>query len=233
MKRQLTRSGLDLSISQILSLVKIYTPVCLFIFFVWLLTENTSISVYELVADPNAVANTPPYTGIVSTLGILFLCGAVSICFFSAYLVKIANKSDKKWRLFLQASGYFVLLLLVDDLFQIHENFSTLLFGAEANISLFNRKLQNLLETIVFGFYGSLLVFYIFYFRKLIYRTDFLSLILTFCFFGMSATIDILFENIKGEMILEEGFKLLGIISLFTYYTRVCYQKSNDYLNLK
>ena len=29
----------------------------------------------------------------------------------------------------------------------------------------------------------------------------------------------------KGDFILEEGFKLLGIISLLTYYIRACYQK--------
>lgn len=118
-----------------------------------------------------------------------------------------------------------MLWLLIDDLFQLHENFSALLFGAEANIAQTNKPLQHLLETIVFGIYGSLFALYIFYFRKLIYQTDLLVLILALVFFAISIVIDILFEGMKGDFILEEGFKLLGIISLLTYYIRACYQK--------
>lgn len=118
-----------------------------------------------------------------------------------------------------------MLWLLIDDLFQLHENFSTLLFGAEANIAQTNKPLQHLLETIVFGIYGSLFALYIFYFRKLIYQTDLLVLILALLFFAISVVIDVLFEGMKGDFILEEGFKLLGIISLLTYYIRACYQK--------
>jgi hypothetical protein len=228
LKRQSNHSvalGINLSSRQILSLAKIYIPACLFIFSVWLLTENTNISVYELVADPAEVGNLAPYTGLVSTLGILFWCCAVSICFFSAYILKISKKTEPKWRMFLLASGYLLLWLLVDDLLQLHENFPTLLFGAKANIDKTNRPLQHLLETILFGIYGSLFALYMFYFRKLIYRTDILMLILALVFFGNSIIIDVLFENMKGDFILEEGFKLLGIISFLTYYIRVCYQK--------
>jgi hypothetical protein len=117
-----------------------------------------------------------------------------------------------------------MLWLLIDDLFQLHENFSTLLFGVKANIAQTNRPLQHLLETIVFGIYGSLFALYIFYFRKLIYQTDLLVLILALLFFAISIVIDVLFEGMKGDFILEEGFKLLGIISLLTYYIRACYQ---------
>lgn len=228
MKKQSTKSitlSVNLSSRQIISLAKIYIPACLFIFSIWLLTENTKIPLYELVADPAEVGNLAPYTGLVSTLGILLWCGSVSICFFSAYLLKISQKSNFKWQVFFLFSAYIMLWLLIDDLFQLHENFSTLLFGAEANIAQTNRPLQHLLETIVFGIYGSLFTLYIFYFRKLIYQTDLLVLILALLFFAISVVIDVLFEGMKGDFILEEGFKLLGIISLLTYYIRACYQK--------
>jgi hypothetical protein len=77
----------------------------------------------------------------------------------------------------------------------------------------------------VFGIYGSLFILYFFYFRKLIYRTNILVLLLALAFFGMSIIIDLLFEDMKGGLNLEEGFKLLGIISFLTYYIRVCLQQ--------
>jgi hypothetical protein len=218
-------SSVNLSSRQIISLAKIYIPACLFIFSIWLLTENTKISIYELVADPAEVGNLAPYTGLVSIIGILLWCGAVSICFFSGYLLKISKKSNPKWQLFFLVSAYIMLWLLIDDIFQLHENFSTLLFGAEANIAQTNKPLQHLLETILFAIYGSLFALYIFYFRKLIYQTELLVLILALLFFAISIVIDVLLEGMKGDFILEEGFKLLGIISLLTYYIRACYQK--------
>lgn len=215
---------------QIRSLAKVYIPICLIIFLVWLIGKFSSISVYELVADPNEIGRIAPYAGIVSNFGLLLLCCAASNCFFSSYLIDTGNKRDEKWRLFLKCSGYFLLLLLVDDAFQIHENFYTLLFGANANMSVADKKLQSILETIVFSLYGSLFFFYSFYFRKLIYRTEIIILLLAFAFFFMSIAVDFMPENLKGHFILEEGFKLLGITSLVTYYIKVCYQKAKKLL---
>ena len=97
--------NINLSVRQLLSLIKIYFPTCIFIFLVWFIPEKTNISVYELVADPNEVGNTAPYTGMVSSLGILLFCCAVSICFFSSYLIKVDSKQSRKWQLFFKFSG--------------------------------------------------------------------------------------------------------------------------------
>ena len=207
------------------SLLKVYFPVCLFIFCIWLSTKIADISVYELVADPNEIGNIAPYSGMVSTIGVLFFGSIVSICFFTAYLFNKKDKSEQKWRLFFQASGCFVLLLLIDDVFQIHENFSTIIFGTGVDISKTNKTLQNILETIIFGCYGLLFVGYFVYFRKLINLTNCSYLVLSFIFFGLSLIVDMSPETIAGHFILEEGFKLLGIVSLATYYIQVCYQK--------
>ena len=185
---------------------------------------------YELVADPNEVGNIPPYTGIVSILGTFGFCCTASICFFSSCFITPNSKSDRQWKLFLQASGGLILLLLIDDAFQVHENFSTLLFGVEANISETNRTLQNILEMIVFAVYGSLFAAYAFYFMKLICTTELLGLTIAFMFFGLSLIVDLLPETLTGHFILEEGFKLLGIVSLMAYYIKTCYRKLKDRL---
>ncbi|PSB10597.1 hypothetical protein C7B62_09005 [Pleurocapsa sp. CCALA 161] len=228
--KQLISSVFDSFSKQIHGLGKVYVPICSIIFSVWLIEKFSRISVYELVADSNEIGRIAPYAGAVSNFGLLLLCCAASICFFSSYLIDANNKHDEKWKLFFKCSGYFVLLLLIDDTFQLHENFSTLLFGADANISVTDHKLQNILEATVFTLYVSLFFFYGFYFRKLIYRTEILVLILALVFFFMSLVVDVLPENMKGHYILEEGFKLLGIASLMTYYVKACYQKAKKLL---
>lgn len=228
--KQLFSSVFNSFSKQIHGLEKIYIPVCSIIFSVWLIEKFSSISVYELVADSNEIGGIAPYAGTVSNLGLLLLCCAASVCFFSSYLIDANNKHDQKWKLFFKCSGYFLLLLLIDDTFQLHENFSTLLFGVDANISVVNRKLENILEGIIFSFYGVILFFYSFYFRKLICRTEILAFLLAFIFFFMSIAVDFMPESLKGHFILEEGFKLLGIASLMTYYVKACYQKAKKLL---
>jgi hypothetical protein len=223
------------------NLLKIYTPACLFIVLVWLTTKITDISAYELVADSNEIGKIPPYFGIVSNIGILLLSSTVSICLFSGYLIKNNHKSDRvrsvlphreaypkgnrKWQTFLLVSGYFLLFFLVDDLFQLHENFSRLIFGLETNLFLVNRKLANLIEISIFSFYGLLFSSYIFYFRKLIYNSNFFLLIICLSCAAISSVVDYLPENMVGHYVLEEGFKFLGIVSLMSYYVMVCYQQ--------
>lgn len=207
------------------SLSKIYIPILLLIFVIWLLDQTTDISAYELVADPTEVGLIRPYMGFVSQIGILFFCSAVAICFFTACLIDKSNKVKKKWSLFLKLSGYFLLILLLDDLFRVHEHFPVLLFGTEADIAKNNRKLQDFLEMIVFGIYGSLLMIYIVYFRKLIYRTKFSFLVWAFIFLGISLIIDFAFVNHPDHFLIEEAFKLLGIVTLVIYYIRLCYEK--------
>jgi hypothetical protein len=228
MKKLLQSFNLEIIPQKILNqnLLKIYLSACLFIILVWLTTKITNISAYELVADSNEIGKIPPYAGIVSNIGILLLGSTVSICLFTGYLIKNNNnRIERKWQIFFLASGYFILFLLVDDLFQLHENFSTLLFGTETNLNLVNKKLQNLIEIIIFGFYGLLFGGYFLYFRKLIYNTDFFLLLLSLACVAMSTVIDYLPENLVAHHILEEGFKFLGIVSLMSYYVMICYQK--------
>lgn len=228
MKKKLTSVNSNSFSKQIISLVKVYVPVILLFFLICWIHVTSNISGYELTVDPNELGHMPPYTGMVSYFGLFLLCGTASTCFFSSYLIDTNNKQDEKWKLFFQCSGCLILLLLIDDAFQIHENFSTLLYGADANISLTNRKLQDILEATVFAIYGSLFFFYGLYFRKLLFSSEVLTLLLAFVFFSLSIIFDMLLGNMRGQFIFEEAFKLLGIVSLMTYYVRVCHQKVNS-----
>ena len=204
----------------------IYIVCCSFIVLVYLLTENTDISVYELVADPNEVGRLAPYTGLVSTLGTLILAATASVCLFSAYLIGCANSQAKKWNLFFRFSGYFILLLLADDVWQIHENFPSILFDLEPE----NRLIQDLCETIMFGIYALLFAAYLSRFKKLFFQTKLNSFVFAVSFLLLSTIIDIFLANISGHFILEEGLKLLGIVSLSIYYFEVSFRQVRQFL---
>jgi hypothetical protein len=101
---------------------------------------------------------------------------------------------------------------LLDDLFLLHEE----VFPYYLNIP----------EKLVFVGYGMIISLYLVKFRKIILKTEFLFLILAFGFLGLSVIIDLLpiatrLLGNQGEFLLEDGFKLMGIISWFTYFARV------------
>ena len=206
---------------------QIYILCCLFIIFLYLLTENSNISMYELVADPNEVGQLAPYTGLVSTIGTLIFAATASTCFFTAYIVGIERKAIK-WQIFLHFSGLFILLLLSDDLWQIHENIPVILFG-----NLADGAIQNIGEVVVLAFYGLLFFLYLFEFKTIILKTRLAPLLIAILFFAVSTIIDIFFTNVNGHFVLEEGFKLLGIVSFSMYYFEVCEEQIKQLLNIR
>lgn len=202
--------------------IKIYLPFCLFLILVWSIGKVLSIDSYALTADPTEVAGISPYTGLISNVGILLWCGTAAICIFSASLAKLDPACFRKWFAFLLASGCLTTLLLLDDMFQLHESYPALFFGADADLPRNNRRLQNILEALFFTVYFACFILYIFYFRRHIQRTEYLFLVMAFLFFGLSTVIDMTPETMKGHYIIEESFKLLGIVSWLTYFYRTC-----------
>lgn len=202
--------------------IKLYLPSIGFIILVVLLTQVTSISTYELVADPAEVAGKPPYTGLVSNVGNLLWCGAAAICLFTAFLTRLDRASFKKWFKFLLFSGLFTSFLLLDDMFQLHESFPLIFVWKDTSVLATNRGLVNLLESVFFSFYLGTFIFYIFSFKKHIKSTEYIFLSLVFIFFGLSTVVDMTPESLPGHYIIEEGFKILGITSWLIYFVKTC-----------
>lgn len=209
-KRQGKRQGLlDQSRALLPVMVAVYTPV---IVLFAIISLQTKIPVPNLTRDPLAITKAPFYFGAISNIGILFWCSAVAICFFSFRLLSDIGRNKEFQRFFL-FSGGITSILLLDDLFLVHE-------------AVFPYYL-NLPEKLAFVGYGMIISLYLIKVRKTILKTEFILLNLAFCFLGLSVTIDFfpiftrLFGN-EGEFLLEDGFKLLGIISWFTYFARAC-----------
>ena len=207
--------------SLLFTAIKIYLPAFLFIILVWCISKLFGIGMYQLTADLAEVAGQPPYTGLISNIGNLLWCGTAAICIFSAFLTKLDPTCSRRWFTFLLTSFFLTTVLLLDDMFQVHEYYHVL-FGFDGNLSRENRLLQNLFEALFFIVYLVWFIFYIFYFRKHLRRTEYLFLVIAFLFFGLSIVIDMTPETVKGHHFMEEGCKLLGIISWLTYFSRTC-----------
>ena len=188
-------------------LIGLYIPMLILVAMIVLVGLQLSIPVTDLTRDPSATTGDSPFIGALSHLGVLFWCASVAICFFSFALLQRTGNIGKFSAFFL-FGGLISLILLLDDLFLLHET----VFPLYLNIP----------EKLVFLSYGLILLGYLTQFRKLILKTDFIFLIFAFCLFGLSIVIDLL--DLRISILFEDGSKLFGIVSWFGYFARTCFQ---------
>lgn len=188
-------------------LMWLYMPMLILVGMIVLVSRQYSISIADLMRDPSATTGHSPFIGTLSNLGVLFWCAAVAICLFSfALLQKTGSRGE--FSAFFLFGGLISLILLLDDLFLLHET----VFPLYLNIP----------EKIVFLSYGLMILGYITRFRKLILKTDFTFLILAFGLFGLSIVIDLL--DLRISILFEDGSKLFGIVSWLGYFAITCFQ---------
>lgn len=200
--RQTYLQGLPKQLLPIVLMV--YVPAVGAILALNIFTQLTGLPVSYFTADVAATTKQEFYVGIYSHIGIMLWCACTAICFFSYAALRKQSK-NQKLSLFLLYSGIVTLLLLIDDLFLIHEA----VFPKYFNVS----------EKRFYAGYGLILLSYFIWFRKTIFKTEFFFLALALGFFGVSVLIDLKFTQ---RYLFEDGAKLLGIVSWVTYFTRVC-----------
>lgn len=184
----------------------------LFFSFVIYLGILHDISPKTLIRDPAAIVEGPFYLGFFSNIGVLFWAATVAVCFLTySFLSRIT--ADSPFRALLFFAGLLSLFLLLDDFFLLHDDVLPNYLGLNGEIF-----------TLVV--YGLSILSFLFYFQKIILRSDFLLLFFALMFLGLSMTIDnmtALFPklNVSGVYILEDMFKFLGIITWFLYFSRL------------
>lgn len=172
---------------------------------------TTTFPLENLTRDPSAVAEIPPYIGIFSNIGILFWCACTAICLFSYQILKKANKFPEYTTFFLYA-GLLTALLLVDDLFLLHEA----VFPEYLIIS----------ERLVYTSYLIICLMFFVRFKKIFPKTEYLILLAAIISFVISIISDTIWEQIPN--VVEDMFKLVGITNWFTYFLRLCLLKINS-----
>ena len=223
-----THNNLRIQLQKLLPiLVIIYIPaVCVLgglLIMHWLIglelsyvTGDTHAVFYEIIRDIQQQTpevslvrlkslHLPIYTGFISNIGFLLWCSTTAICFFVCILVA------KKPKLNLSSSFFFWSaslsgILLLDDLFLIHEHIGPIYLGIN--------------EKIIFIFYGLSILTYFLRWQRQILKTEYLLLLLALIFFALSLLLDLNYPHLDG--FLEDSFKFLGILTWSCYYIRTC-----------
>lgn len=168
---------------------------------------QTGLPIANFTRDPAAITRSNPFFGFLSNIGVLFWCASAAICLFSATLLN-ARLAEDEGSLFLLSSGLLSLLLLLDDLFLLHEQVFPEYFSIDQ-------------ETTIAG-YGAITIAYLARFRRVILKTEYVFLALALGFFGLSQVADYLQDRVEipWHRLFEEGFKLLGIVNWTGYFAR-------------
>ncbi len=143
-----------------------------------------------------------PFIGMLSNLGVLLWCVAMAIAIFTARIAERAWGRGEDSR-FLFWGGSLSALLMLDDLFQLHEVVFPVYFGAP--------------EVLVYGVYGVLAMTYFIRFRATIAGTAYTVPLLALGFFAVSVGTDFL-PDIPGQTLVEDGAKFIGITLWVSYY---------------
>ncbi|MDJ1172696.1 hypothetical protein [Roseofilum capinflatum] len=175
-----------------------------------------------LTRDPSAILEAPFYIGIISNIGILMWCASTSICFFTFAITR--KHSTAMMSSFLLGSGAINCLLLFDDFFLLHEE----VFPGYLYNYLYTSEKRVVAIYLMFG------LWYAWKNRKIILKTRFLLLIIAISCFLLSVVCDQATSYFPEawvkdgtKIIIEDGFKFLGIVSFIYYYINFCF----DYIN--
>ena len=193
-----------------LRVVALYLPASIFLAGVVVAWTNYGVAPGFLTRDPTATMDVSPYIGMVSSVGVLLWCAATALFLFASSLVwKGASDGLAGFLLYF---GLFSLLLTLDDLFLIHEEF----VYHQLDLS------EKLMPTI----YLIMLLVGGWAFRKQIRETDFGLLLVAAFFLALSAIIDKywnVFQDDELRILLEDGFKFFGIVGWFGYAWNTAY----------
>lgn len=176
---------------------------------VGVMAQVTGRHVWFFTNDPFVLGHLPFYAGIISNIGMLLWCSSASICFFTmAALGRIFTTVQKDWRRFLLFSGILTSMLLFDDLLQLHQ--------------IFYPKYFHVTTIIIYSIYAFFAIWYLCHFKRQIQKTEFLLLFFALGFFILAIFSDGMPLIRRGRTAISDGFKLLGIVSWFSYFSRTC-----------
>jgi len=162
--------------------------------------------------DPTATLHGSALTGVQSNVGVLVWWTGAAVAFFAAFLAP-REGSDAAASSFLIWSGAITAVLTLDDLFQFHEDLA--------------ERYLRLNDKIVVAIYGIAVLAYLVRFRRLILRTDYPLLVAGLALFAGSNAVDLLLQDrwlSDWRIFVEDGLKLLGIVSWSAYLIRASRQ---------
>jgi hypothetical protein len=173
---------------------------------IFFLSSWSDIPIHIFMKDAAQSLDTPSYVGIVSEAGVFLLVSIAVICFLSCSVLKMLG-DQSSCPGFFRYFGFFMLLLMLDDKFLLHE----LVYSVW------------LPEKAVYISYLVILSIGIIKYQQELLASKFIFLLIGAGFLGLSLSVDLFQERIEQELgsiriLIEDGFKLMGFVSWFGYF---------------
>lgn len=202
----LIRQGKE-SVSLILFLV--FIPLAI-LAAVYLISYGSGIPLSVFLKDASQTLDSPSYLGIISDAGIFLLFGISLNCFLTYAVIRKGEVKSFRPGFFLYF-GCFILLLMVDDKFLLHEMVYAVWLP----------------EKVIYLTYLSILGLGILIFQKELLESRFILLLLGAGFLGMSLAVDLFQERIEERIgsiriLIEDGFKFIGFVVWFGFFFITC-----------
>jgi hypothetical protein len=161
--------------------------------------------------DPVTTLRGHVYTGVQSHVGVLVWWAAAAVSFFAAVVVKRARHESEQ-AAFLVWSAVITSVLALDDLFLFHEQLAP--------------KYLRVHQKLVIVAYGFALIAYLVEFRRTILGTEYALLAAALVLFALSSLVDFFEDHWRSgwRIFVEDGFKLLGIVSWSGYLIRAAHR---------
>lgn len=194
--------------------IAVWAPLVTLLAVTLLVTSISDVTVRQLTQDPSTVLEAPFYVGAVSNLGNVLWASAASVCLMTALALR--SLIDPGWRRFLLLSGLLTGVLLVDDLFLVHDEMLPRYAGVSGEL---------------YGIvYVVAMLAFLVGFRRRLRETNYALLGVALVFFGVSTVVDLgssrLSEMIAPSIVIlvEDGAKILGIGTWLAYFISVSRQ---------
>src|SRR5262245_59972388 len=100
--------------------IMIYAPAMLLLGVAVMASLAMGVPLVNFFSDPLGLTYSNPLLGVISNIGILLWSASAAVCLFT-YLIVRGRRQDREVRLFFLLFGLLTLVLMLDDLFQFHE----------------------------------------------------------------------------------------------------------------
>ncbi len=196
-------------------LIVVYVILLGLLFLIAIIGAQYDIPIAHFTRDPAAILHAHPFTGVISNIGILFWCSTSAICFFASAIH--FKKGSVNVATFLLFSGLLTSVLLLDDLFMLHEDIFP--------------KYLHIPEKLIYLGYLFLFLIYLKKFNRVISQTEYIILFISFTFFFLSIFCDVVLPQEGIEFLVEDGFKLFGIVTWFIFFIRTCFVQTQQIMD--
>jgi hypothetical protein len=196
-------------------LAGLYVPTTAILLAALIASEVKGRSLGFLTREPAAIMGTSPLIGALSNLGGLLWSAAATVCLFT-WAVRLRQRAGGRAPpAFFLVSGLFMAAMMMDDVFQIHEELAPRFLGVS--------------DEPVIVLYVLFAIAWLVVFRRTILGTDYLILLIAAGCSAVSVVVDAYSDvPVNSRYFLEDGFKLLGIVGWLGYLGRVCFRELTD-----